>query len=447
MAGPSESASAAGADGGAGDEVDDADRPVWARRYYLALFTAVFATLSIDRSIVSVMLEPIKAEFRLSDTALGFMNGIAFAVCFGLAGIPLGRLVDRVDRRRVLAPCVAFFSLMTILSGAARSFLQLATARLLVGAGEAGGQPAMVSMLTDMFHGRRRASAIGVYYLGQPAGALVIYLVAARLVALMGWRTAFYLAGAPGAVLSLLVWFTLKEPKRGAHDPAAARSDTPPRWGEAFAHIRARPTLLHVLATGTLMSVGSAGIVGWIVSFLIRSHHLALAHAGELMAASYVAPTAAGVLAGGAVADALARRAESWRCRLPGLALVATFPVMVGVLLAPSLLVCGVLIAVWSFLNALPYGPVVAVAQSLVPPRLRGLLTAIYYALTYTLGVGIGPQLVGVLSDLFRPWAGAGSLAWGMVAVAAPSAWAGVHMLLGARTLVADLARAETPPR
>jgi len=414
---------------------------VAAKYYYLFLFTCSFMILTIDRSIVSVMLEPIKAEFGLSDTHLGFMNGIAFAICFGVAGIPFGRLADRVDRRKVLVPCLVFFSLMTLFSGLARNFLQLVTARFLVGAGEAGGQPAMLSMMTDMYPGKRRASAVGIYYLAQPLGALIIYLWASRVVAEVGWRQAFFIAGVPGLVLGVLVWFTVREPVRGASEAFAGKVGDAPTIREARAFIASQRSLLHLLATGALMSVGTAGVGAWIVSFLIRSHDLPLANAGAMMAASYCLPTAGGILLGGAAVDYLGHRTPAWRTVLPGIALILTLPAGIGLLATPSLLVCGILIGIWSFLVALPYASVVSLTQSLAPPRLRGLVTGTYYASTYIIGVGLGPQGVGIVSDLLGPAFGKSSLAIAMAIIGVPTAWAGIHAILASKTLGNDLAR------
>ncbi|MDO7844046.1 spinster family MFS transporter [Sphingomonas immobilis] len=417
---------------------EPAGRPDRRRHYYLALFVACFAVLTVDRSIVSILLEPIKAEFHLSDTQLGFMTGIGFAICFGLAGIPLGRLADHVERRKVLAPCIAFFSLMTVASGLAVSFPLLLLTRFLVGAGEAGGQPAIVSMLSDLFPGRQRATAMGIYYLGVPIGSLVIFLAGAPFVAAYGWRAAFYLASVPGLLIAFLVWTTLKEPVRGASGRIGRVAEEPPSWKASFGYFWTTRSVRHIMIAGAVMSIASAGIVSWIVSFMIRSHGLALSHAGILIVIGYVLPTALGAPLGGLIVDRLARSGVEWRAIVPGIALIATVPIITAVLLTPSLILCVTLLALWGLFNAMPYGSMLAALQAQVPLRLRGLVVSTYYSLTYVVGVGLGPQFVGLFSDWLKPVLGQYSLAWGMVVVGATSGWAGIHLLLASRTLRAE---------
>jgi MFS family permease len=407
-------------------------------KYALGLFLLIHVALNIDRSILSIVLEPIKHEYRVLDSQLGLLP-LAFSLCFGVCGIPLGRWVDRGVRRKILAGCVALFSLMTGAAALTSSFVQLFATRLLVGAGEAGGSPAMLSMISDLYPGRRRASVMGFYYLAIPLGFILNFLIGGRLAAAFGWRSVFYAAAAPGVLLSLLAFVTLREPVRGGAGGEAAKAHA---WSASFRFIASQRALRHVLATQALIAVVVSGAMTWAVSFLVRSHHLSLPQAGVFMAIAYGGAGAVGTLGGGWLADTLARVDVRWRTWCCAIAAVIACPAMIGFLLAPSVLAACVAFSVWSLAGGLLYGPVLGLTQSLTPPGMRGTSAGIYFVMTNFAGAGAGPLLVGVFSDLLRPSLGAESLRYGLLALSAIYLWAALHAGLAGRTLQADLARA-----
>jgi MFS family permease len=424
-----------------------AARSGWARlggtKYALTLFLLIHMVLNVDRSILSIVLEPIKHEYKVLDSQLGLLP-LGFAVFFGACGIPLGRWVDRGVRRNVLVLCTAVFSLMTGAAALTTSFVQLLATRLLVGAGEAGGAPAMLSMISDLFPAKRRATMISIFYLGGPIGFILTFVIGGQLAAHFGWRSVFYAAAAPGVLLALVAWITLREPIRGAADREATQSHS---WGEALRFVVAQPTLRHILITAAIFSSLAAAVMSWAVSFLIRSHHLSLPQAGLVIAIAYGGVGAVGSVAGGWVSDTLARRDIRWRTWCCAIAAFVSCPGLVGFLLEPSVPMACLALCLWSLASGFIFGPVLALTQSVTPPNMRGTSTALYYVISHFAGVGSGPLLVGVLSDLLHHAYGAESLRYAMLILSVFYIWAAAHFVLAGRTLKADIARAsQTDP-
>src|SRR5262245_49446593 len=188
--------------------------------YALGVLFVVYVFNFIDRSVLSILLQPIKDELHVSDTALGFLTGFAFAAFYTGFGLPIARLADKGVRRNILVTCLAIWSAMTALCGFAQNFLHLLLARIGVAVGEAGGSPPSHSMISDMFPQHRRATALGIYALGIPVGSMIGYLAGGWINDALSWRQAFMLVGAPGLLLALVVRFTLREPPRGMSEAA-----------------------------------------------------------------------------------------------------------------------------------------------------------------------------------------------------------------------------------
>lgn len=408
----------------------------------LALFVVAHTLLAVDRSIMAIMLEPIRGEFHLSDTQLGFLTGIGFALFFGVAGLPLGWLVDRFNRRNILAASVGVFSLMTVAAAAAGSFVQLIVTRLLVGAGEAGGGPAMLSMISDLYPANRRASAVAIYYAGTPIGGMLILFAGGWIASAYGWRAVFVAAGVPGLLLALLLLLTVKEPARRTRDQAGDAARVVP-FAEALRFIWAQRSLRHLLATATITSAATAGIFSFTISYLVRLQGATLAQAGLLMALGYGVTGLIGTALSGRIVDALARRDERWRTRFCALCCIAAFPAVAVMVMAPSLPIAGAGLAAWALVGVATYGPLMALLQSLVEPRMRGTISAIFYILSYFVGVSTGPQLVGLFSDGLAAAHGERGLAYAMLAVGGLYLWGALHFARAARTVRADLTTAQ----
>ena len=402
----------------------------------LALFVVAHTLLAVDRSIMAVMLEPIRHEFALSDSQLGFLSGIAFAFFFGIAGLPLGWLVDRFNRRNILAASVGIFSVMTAAAGATTTFVQLAITRLFVGAGEAGGGPAMLSMISDLYPANRRASAIATYYAGTPIGGMLILFAGGWIATNYGWRAVFLIAGLPGILLAVAI-LLLKEPARPAR-PAAGPADTA-TYRETIGFIWSQRALRHLLTTAVLTTAATAGLFSFTISLLVREQGASLAQAGTLMAAGYGVMGLVGTSLSGRIVDRLAYRDERWRTWFCAACCFGSFPAIVLMVGAPSFALAGVGLAIWALLSVATYGPLMALLQSLVAARMRGTISAIFYLLSYFVGVSIGPQLIGFLSDGFASGDRGDGLAPAMMVAAALYLWAALHFVRAGRTLDADV--------
>jgi len=408
----------------------------------LGVFFAAYTMIGVDRGIIAIMIEPIKQEFGVSDTQIGLLSGLAFALFFAIASLPLGYLVDRWNRRIILAVSLAFFSALTAMAGWATSFTQLFVIRLGIGAGEAGGTPAMTSILADHFPPERRATALSFYYLGAPAAKILVLVVGGYLTMTYGWRSVFWAAGAAGLILAVAILLTVKEPPR----KQSQGGTTAPSYLATLAYIWRQPSLRHLLTTTTLTSAISTGALTWAVSFLLRSHGMTVASAGVAIAISFGVVGAIGTLSSGPVVDWLAKRDVRWRCWVLAGAQLAAAPAFALFALSPSLIValCG--FAVWSVAQAGLLAPIVSMCQALVGPRMRGTVMAVYSLLAHFVGVTVGPQLVGSASDLFRPAFGADSLRYALLLLCGLFVWAACHFLLASRTLERDIQRAETAP-
>jgi predicted MFS family arabinose efflux permease len=405
----------------------------------LAVFVATHVILNTDKSILHVLTEPIKHEYGLSDSAMGFLNGAGFAVCFALAGFPLGRWVDRGERRSILAGCIAVFSLMTGTAAFTVNYLQLLLTRVGVAVGEAGGGPAMLSMISDLFDPRRRATAIGIYYLGVPLGLFLTFWLGSQVAAEHGWRAAFLVATAPGLLVAAIIAIGVREPARARFE-TAQKLEAPPLRA-ALAEMWRQQSLRQALIGMTLTACTAAGLITWLVSVLIRSHGFTLAQAGTLTSIAFGVSGAVGTVAGGWIVDRLARRDVRWRAWWCCGSLLIAAPLFMGVLLAGDRALAAGLLVVWALFNSAIYGPVMGMCQSLVQARLRGTLTAVYMFCTSFIGVSVGAQIVGVGSDLLRPLVGESSLRDAMLILTCLYLWAATHFFLAGRTLGADLAR------
>jgi MFS family permease len=412
--------------------------PAAGGRYYALAILFLFGSSSLmDKTIIAYLLEPIKKEFALGDAALGLVSGGAFAVFFALAGLPMGWIADRVNRRNLVAGCLAAWSALTAAAGLAQSFTQLLLARIGVGIGEAGGGPAAMSMIADLFPADRRATAIGIYSLATPVGAIGAYLIASQVMPAHGWRGVFLAAGAPALILTPLL-LTVAEPAR----PRTGRTARAPSFARTARFIAGQRSLLHLIAAITLTTVTMNGIGIWAMSYFIRIHHIDLGKAGPVLGFAYPIPAIVGTFAGGLIADRLARREQSWRASVCAIGALLCVPVTVALVLArdwPTTLALwcayGLTAPIWS-------GPGYALSLSLVAPRMRGTQTAILFLLTNVVGFGLGPVIVGALSDAFTPSFGGESLRFAMLAIGLVNLWAALHFFLAGRGAARDLVRA-----
>lgn len=411
-------------------------------RWPLTVLTLIATVQFFDRAMMVVVMEPIKREFGLSDAQLGLLSGLSYAAAFALAGIPLGWLADRTHRRNLLAGLLAVWSACVALAGAAGSFAALVATRVGIGAMDAGGQPCSVSMIADLAPRERRAGAVAVLFAGVPLGMLLGFMAGGMIAGQYGWRAGFFVAAVPGALLAALLLFSVKEPQRGATDPAGSTPATAPPLPETLRFMAGQTSLVLIIVASVLVTATSSAMMSWIGSLLIRIHQLSLPQVGLVTALCMGGFGTVGTLAAGALADRLGARDMRWQPRLMALAalLIAVFGS--AVCLLPGVPGVAVALALFAGCVAGLNGPTYALTQSLVRVRMRGISMSTLVVLLNLIGVGVGPTLAGLLSDHFAAQYGADSVRWAMVCVLALNLPAVAVFWHAARTIRADLDRA-----
>jgi predicted MFS family arabinose efflux permease len=410
--------------------------------YSLVLLTLVTTISIMDRTIAGILQEPIKHEFHLSDSALGLLSGLVFAIPYAATSIPFGLVADRVERSRLVAACLAFWSVMTALCGLSATFGQLLLARIAVAMGEAAGGPATTSMIADLFSQRRRSTALGFHYLSLPLGTTLAIAVGGALGGLYGWRTAFLAVGGPGLALSLIILLTMRAPPRGG---SAATAAPPPPFRETLAYIRSQRSLVHLIAGFVIGQLVTAAIGVWTTSFFVRYHHMQVHEVAKVLAPLSGLTGVVGVFSGGLFADYAARKdpARAFWVIIGSLVLVT--PAALTVLFMPEAGPAFAAYGVYLLISFVWMGGASAITQNLAGPSRRATVAAVVLTLSSLLGSGMGPQLTGLISDLLKPYAGAESLRWSMAGLGVLSLWAAAHMFAARRTYLQDLARANAP--
>ena len=405
--------------------------------YVLGILTLSQTCHGIDRAIIGLVLAPVGKEFNLSDGQLGFLAGFAYGIFFALAALPFGIAVDRYNRRNLMTMALTIWSGATALCGFATGFWTLLLGRAAVGTAEAGGSPTGMSLLSDYFGTEKRSTAIGIWYLSSGIGLAIAFFVGGWIIQVSDWRWAFFAAGIPGLVLAPLLFFTVREPKRGSRDlepaiePVAGLS-LPRRMALLFA----RPGLVHCILAIILIATGIYGMSTWLTTFLIRAHGLPIARAGLMVAIAYGVLGSVGGFAAGWIADWLNKRRGGFdpsRTALFG----ATIPFLtaatgIGTVASGSLegtiafmLACG-------FFSASYNGPIYAVIVTLAGAKLRGLAVSMVQLGANLVGVGAGTFLIGAISDYVGGNAG---VAWGIGVAMLFTLWGGIHLLLAARAI------------
>jgi predicted MFS family arabinose efflux permease len=405
--------------------VESQDESEFMRWYVLFLLTATYALNIADRFVISTLIEPIKADLHISDSAVGFLTGASLAIFYVAAGLPLSVLADRINRRNLVAFSLGAWSLMTVVCGFTRTFWQLMAARVLVGVGEAGGTPPSQSLISDYFPWRRRAFALSIYAVGASLGSM-IGSSAGYLSDLWGWRSAFFVLGVPGVILACVLRASVREPVRGRLDVRTA-SRVGPGFRDMLQFARGQPALLHALVGGALYSTWAFGLLWWMPSFLVRSHHMILGDAGGAVSLMHgIGGT--GVLLGTTLImrKLIARdaRAVTWF-----LALCCALGAIPSILALTVSSRGATLSLLWLFvpLSYAPIGPCFALVQNLVPAPMRSKVVGLFLLMTTLGNLVIAPQLVGLASDLLAPRHGAESLRLALMPLSLVGFWAAVH--------------------
>lgn len=400
-----------------------ADRNV---RVTLWILLIVYIFNFLDRQIVNILAEPIKGELGLSDTQLGLLAGPAFAVFYALLGIPIARYADKegTNRVRLIAASLAVWSAMTAVCGLAQNFVQLLLARIGVGVGEAGCTPAAHSLITDNVPPEKRSSAIAFYGLGVPVGSLLGLIIGGVVNDLYGWRVALMMVGAPGLLLALVVLYLMRDPRHSRSEQAieAARAVVPLSTKQALREIFSSRAFVYILIASSVVATLGYGKALWTISFFIRSHGLSTTEAGLSMAVALGLAGALGTWLGGKMADKYGRTDKRHLLTFPAYGMAIAAPILfLGYYMSDWRLAVALLI-VPSILNSAYYGPAYACVQGLVEPRARAVAASIMLFGQNLIGLGLGPFLFGVLSDMLQPTYGQESVRW----VLYGAAWLGL---------------------
>jgi MFS family permease len=411
-------------------------------RYSVGLLIVVYAFAFIDRNIVNVLLQPISVEFGLSDTQLGFFGGTAFGIFYALLGVPIARVADRVQRKRIIALALAFWSAMTALQAAAVGFWTLAITRIFVGVGEAGCSPPAHSMIADMHSPERRARALAVYAFGIPIGGALGLLIGGWMRALFGWREAFLVVGVPGVLLALIVLATLREPTRGYWEGGVAARNPAHRESlrDVLRFLSKLPSFWHLAFAGALHAFYGYGAASFNPVFFERSHGMGPAHYATLAAGIGLTSGVLGTYLGGWLGDRYGARDVRSYPAVPGIGSVLTVPVVFAVYLAPNAELALLISLVSAVASGLYLGPTFAMTQAIVPPRMRAQAAAIMLLVLNLIGLGLGPQFVGWLSDMLKPAHGVESVRWALLStIVVGAGWSAIHYWYASRTLGRDL--------
>ncbi|QNA85491.1 MFS transporter [Sphingomonas sp. So64.6b] len=364
--------------------------------YVLVILSMINVFNWMDRTIIAILLDPMKRDLGVSDTAMGLLNGFGFSLLYGVTAIPLARLADRRSRKMVLLSSIAVWSLMTAACGLAGNFLQLLMGRMAVGASEAGATPASQSLITDYFPPERRSVAFGAYATSVYLGTSLSALIGGWLGFHYGWRTALMAVGLPGLALALLGLLTLREPERGRYDlvKAAHRSFRP-----AIAELATNGTYRWAIAAASMLAIANGATLVWTPALLGRIHHLDLKQLGLTVAIAKGVAGVSGALLGGLLATRFLRGGVYGQFALSALVAALAIPALIVFTQSSSLIVALIGVAVYQVLVGMPIGIGFAAVQGIVAPDVRALAAATVTLFTTVIGVGGGPLLIGFLND------------------------------------------------
>jgi MFS family permease len=400
------------------------------RGYVLSVLTLVYTLNFIDRNLLAVIAQPVITAFDLSDSQYGFLNGPPFAIFYALMGIPIAMAADRYNRVAIIALCIAIWSVMAALCGFATSFLFLLIARIGVAIGEAGGTPPANSIIADYFPPRNRAGALGIYATGVTIGGALSNAFGGPIATglngvavqgwltgigwtsaasaldwsqVEGWRIAFVVIGAPGIVVSLLVALTVKEPPRGYSDAPGTGGAQKASFRETFRELRSKWTFWTMTLGASLAALVGYGLVGFQAPMAQRIHGIAPGEFALGFGVPLALSSAVGTFLGGFLAERLTPRSHNAVCWLPAVGLLLSIPLYEIAFFMPTERL-GLALVLWCVGAACHYfylGSQYTIGQGVVSARSRASAIAILLLCVALIGNGLGPQIVGWLSDLY----------------------------------------------
>ncbi len=416
--------------------------------YVLGVLFVVIMLNFIDRQVISILAEPIKQEMGLSDKQLGLMTGLSFALFYTTLAIPVAVLADRWNRSRIIAIAIGIWSVMTMLCGVAQNFLQLFLARVGVGVGESACSPASHSLITDYFPPERRASAMGIYGSAVPIGAFIAYAGGGWVLESMGWRAAFFVAGLPGVLVGLIVWWTVREP-RGAVPLRAALVRQPDQLTlkEAIDELWTQTTYWHLVAAGVLIQFVAYGIAAFYGSLFVRVFGIGYGELGWKLGVMVAIAGVSGAWLGGKVGDRLDGDGGARSLLIVVATFLLAIPCTFLAVNVANVNLAMALLGVTTFASTFYYGPNFSLLQKLASDRTRAMAVALYLLCSGLIGLGFGPVFVGVVSDIISggdPAREADGIRGAIAMISLFNVWTAFHFWRAERS-VHKLASANAP--
>ena len=398
------------------------------RHYALAILTITYVFNFVDRQLLAILLEPIKNEFGVSDTAMGLLYGLAFSLFYATLAIPIARLADRSNRRNILAVAAGLWSIMTVACGFAMNFWQMLAMRIGVAVGEAGGVPPSQSMVNDLYPPEQRARAMAVFSSATFIGTIVAMVGGAYIAQKYGWRMTFLVVGAPGVLLALIIRFTIAEPKRGAWDEPSKQPELKQeQLGliETFKSMWHTPSLRYLILGCASAGLGGYALGYWAPAFMMRVHGVSIMQAGIMIGGLGAVAGLTGSIFGAWLCDRFAKNNRNWLLYIPAISLIISMPMLVFFLMFPenSTFTLGehiipttiIIYCVASFIGSWWAAPTYVAVQELVAPNQRTLACAILLFTMNLIGFGLGPLFVGIFSDLLTPTYGNDGVRYALV--------------------------------
>lgn len=407
------------------------------RAYVLCILVLVYTFNFIDRQIVGILAIPIKEELGLTDTQLGLMGGLAFALLYTTLAIPIAMAADRMSRTWIMTGALVVWSGMTAVCGMAQNFWQLFLARVGVGIGEAGGVAPAYSLISDFFPPNQRARALSVFSFGIPIGSALGIVFGGIIATLVDWRFAFLVVGLAGVVLAPVFRLTVREPVRGAFDVGRSQSGAA-SLTEIMRVLVRKPSFWGLSLGASFSSMMGYGLFFWLPSFFVRSYEVTLLNASLVYGAILLVGGITGTWLGGSLADRFGENNRAAYARIPAFAFLAAVPFYLVGVLSPTLMISVLVMTVPTALGLAWLGPVISAVQHLVPPNMRATASAIFLFLNNLIGIGVGTLAIGAISDGLQGRFGDDSLRYAILAGTSFYLVAAAIFLLSARRLEKD---------
>ena len=395
-------------------------------RLLLVLLTTAFALNHLDRHILNITLNDIGVEFQLTDLQLGTLSGLAFAVIYVVLGFPVAKLSRAGRRKPILVSAIGLWSLMTMAIGVTGNYVQIFLARFGVGVGEAGCVPPSHAMIADAYPPQKRASALAVFSAGTNIGIFLAFLGGGIVAHKFGWRAAFLAAGLPGILLALIMVFKLHEPAA----PPEVKHEGEHSFKALLGTLLSETSTRHVIFGATLTALVGFGAIAWIAAFLSRIHGMQLAQVGLYLAIVIGVLGALGTWLGGVASDYLGKERPDWRLKFVGVTILVAKPLSIVFYLSDGLVLALVVFAVPAAVGSMFTGPSFAHIYSKLPSAQRPMATAVMMFLFNLIGLGLGPVMVGFISDMLAAHHGENSLRYALVVLQLSGLWAAVHFWL-----------------